>query len=44
MFITDIHTHLVFGVDDGARTLDDSIAILKAEKADGVTRIIASSH
>lgn len=42
--ITDIHTHLVFGVDDGASTLDDSIAILKAEKDDGVDRIIASSH
>ena len=42
--ITDIHTHVIFGVDDGAGTLEDSIAILKAEKEDDVTRIIASSH
>lgn len=42
--LTDIHTHIVYGVDDGPKTLDESIAILKAEQVDGVNRIIASSH
>ena len=40
----DIHTHVVFGVDDGAKTIEESVTmLLEAEKA-GYTDIIATPH
>ena len=40
----DIHSHILPGVDDGARTLDDSLAMLEAAKAAGVTSIVCTPH
>ena len=40
----DIHCHILPGVDDGARDLDDSLAMLAAAKAVGVTSIVATPH
>lgn len=40
----DIHCHILPGVDDGARTLDDSLAMLEAAKAAGVTSIVCTPH
>lgn len=42
--LADIHCHIVPGVDDGAKTIDDSMAIIRAEYADGVRLIIATPH
>ncbi|MCR5294809.1 MAG: capsular biosynthesis protein [Lachnospiraceae bacterium] len=42
--LIDIHSHIIPGVDDGAKTIDDSIAILKAEIEQGVTDIILTPH
>jgi len=40
----DVHSHLLFGLDDGAKTIDESIEMaLKAEKI-GITHIIATPH
>lgn len=40
----DIHSHLIFGVDDGASTIDESINMLiEAEKL-GIKVIIATPH
>ena len=33
----DIHCHILPGVDDGARDLDESLAMLEAAKQAGVT-------
>ena len=41
---TDYHAHLVYGVDDGARTREEMFAMLDAAAADGVTRLFATSH
>jgi protein-tyrosine phosphatase len=40
----EIHYHLLFGVDDGPKTLDDSLAIAEASIAEGVTHIVATPH
>ncbi len=40
----DIHSHILFGVDDGAKTLSDSIGMLKTEINIGVTDVILSPH
>jgi protein-tyrosine phosphatase len=42
--LADIHNHLCPGVDDGARTLDESLRHLRLLRADGVTRLATSSH
>lgn len=41
---TDIHHHIVYGMDDGARTLEDSKDMLRAAAEDGVCRIVATPH
>lgn len=40
----DMHCHIIPGVDDGAGTLSDSMEILRAERAQGVTDIILTPH
>lgn len=40
----DIHNHILPGIDDGARTIEDSIAIIKAFAEFGVSRFIATPH
>ncbi|WP_041595772.1 tyrosine-protein phosphatase [Halanaerobium hydrogeniformans] len=40
----DLHTHLLQGIDDGASTLEESLAILKTMEKRGVTKVALSSH
>lgn len=40
----DIHSHILPGVDDGARTLTDSVDIVREMALLGVTDVIATSH
>ncbi len=40
----DIHSHIIFGVDDGAKTIDESISLIKIEIENGVTDIICTPH
>ncbi len=40
----DLHSHVLPGVDDGARSLDESVAILAAAAEDGATQIAATPH
>src|SRR5205823_2771328 len=40
----DLHSHVLPGVDDGARTLEESLAILRAAAEDGIIRIAATPH
>lgn len=42
--LADIHNHLVPAVDDGSRSLDESIRHLRALRAEGVTELATSSH
>ncbi len=40
----DIHCHILPGVDDGARTLDESLQMLQAAKDAGITSIVCTPH
>lgn len=40
----DIHTHILPGVDDGAKDLEISLALLKEEIAQGVSTIYLTPH
>jgi protein-tyrosine phosphatase len=40
----DLHSHWVAGVDDGARTVEDSAALLRALAAAGFERVVATPH
>lgn len=40
----DIHCHILPGVDDGARDLKESLAMLEAAKRAGVTSIVCTPH
>ena len=40
----DIHNHLLFGIDDGAKTIDESIDILKDMEKVGYKSIILTPH
>ena len=42
--MTDIHSHILHGTDDGPETLEESIALLKVLESTGVNRIAATSH
>lgn len=41
---TDRHTHILFGVDDGIRKLEDSLAVLRYEESLGVTDVWCTPH
>jgi protein-tyrosine phosphatase len=40
----DIHSHILPGIDDGARALDESVAMVRMAAAAGTTDIVASPH
>ena len=40
----DIHHHLLWGLDDGASSLESSIAMARIAKEDGITHIVCSPH
>src|SRR3954452_6640229 len=42
--MVDIHSHVLFGVDDGPAAIDESIAMVMAAAATGTTDIVATPH
>ena len=42
--ITDLHSHLIFGIDDGAGTAEDSIALAKELVSLGFSKAITTPH
>ncbi|MBA0884761.1 tyrosine-protein phosphatase [Flavobacterium undicola] len=40
----DIHSHLLPGIDDGAKTFEDSLRLTKALQNIGITQIITTPH
>jgi protein-tyrosine phosphatase len=42
--LIDIHSHVLYGLDDGARTLEDSLAMLRMAQEHGTTAIVATPH
>lgn len=42
--ITDFHSHILPGIDDGSRSVAESVAMLKQEAEQGITRVVATPH
>lgn len=42
--MTDLHSHLLPGIDDGAKTLADAVAMLKMQQSDGVRTVCVTPH
>jgi protein-tyrosine phosphatase len=42
--VIDLHTHILPGLDDGARTLEDSLDMARAFVDEGVTAVAATPH
>lgn len=40
----DFHTHILFDVDDGARTIEDSLTMLKEAMDAGFTHVVLTPH
>jgi protein-tyrosine phosphatase len=40
----DIHSHVVWELDDGASSIEDSLAMLRTASEDGITDIVATPH
>jgi len=40
----DLHCHILPGIDDGAKTLDDSIEMAEMAVSEGITHILATPH
>jgi protein-tyrosine phosphatase len=43
-YMIDIHSHILFEIDDGAVTINDSIALIREEIRQGVNSIICTPH
>lgn len=40
----DLHFHILPGIDDGAKTIEDSVALARKAAEDGITKILATPH
>ena len=40
----DIHSHVLPGIDDGAKDLNESLALLRVAQSDGITHMVATPH
>lgn len=43
-FITDIHSHLIPGIDDGSKTMEESIDLIKRYKTLGFRKLVTTPH
>jgi len=42
--MTDMHTHILYGIDDGAKDISESIKLINREIANGVDTVILTPH
>jgi protein-tyrosine phosphatase len=42
--MVDIHHHLLFGLDDGADSIETSVAMAKLAVAEGITHVVCTPH
>lgn len=42
--VIDFHSHVLPGIDDGSKNLEQSIAMLKMEAEQGITHVVATPH
>ena len=42
--IIDFHSHILPGIDDGSRSVEESIALLQKEAEQGISHVVATPH
>jgi protein-tyrosine phosphatase len=42
--MVDLHSHILPGLDDGAKTIEDSLAMAEDAISDGITHVVATPH
>jgi len=42
--MTDLHTHILPGMDDGAKTVEESLQMLRTERSQGVDTVVLTPH
>ncbi|MGM9642345.1 MAG: CpsB/CapC family capsule biosynthesis tyrosine phosphatase, partial [Eubacteriales bacterium] len=42
--MTDFHSHILPGIDDGSASVEESCAMLRMLEAQGITKVIATPH
>jgi protein-tyrosine phosphatase len=42
--LIDVHSHVLFGMDDGAKTLEDSLAMVRMAAGHGTTDLVCTPH
>lgn len=42
--MTDLHTHILPGIDDGAAEVEDSLAMLELQRSQGVDTVVLTPH
>lgn len=42
--VTDFHSHVLPAIDDGSASLEESLALLELETAQGITHVVATPH
>ncbi len=42
--IIDFHSHILPGIDDGSRSIEESIALLRKEAEQGINHVVATPH
>ncbi len=42
--MVDIHSHILPGIDDGSKTVEESIALLRMEAEQGIGHVVATPH
>ena len=42
--MVDLHTHILPALDDGAATMEESVAMAESAIADGITHVVATPH
>lgn len=42
--MVDLHSHIIPGIDDGARTVEDALSLITQSVESGVTKIVATPH
>ena len=40
----DIHCHALYGVDDGAKSLEESLSMIRQAKSQGTEAVILTPH
>ena len=40
----DLHSHLLFGIDDGCKDIGESITLLKNAQEQGITDLVLTPH